>query len=664
MAAFLALAALAAVAVFLFTSRSVRLEIEPPPDRLAIEGGLAFELGGFHLLRPGSYTLHAEKPGYRPLEAPLEVTRESRQSVRFALEKLPGRLEVRAAVDGAEVLIDGESRGTTPLAPFEVEPGEREVAVTAERFRDFSTRLVIEGGGAAQTLEVELLPRWAEVTFASEPAGARVVLDGEALGTTPLTAEVLEGGHDFALLLAGRKPHRGRLEVTAGEPRTLPAVALRPSDGNLVLASEPAGATVAVGGAYRGETPLDLYLEPGREHTVSVSKAGYESRAETLSLGAGETRELAVTLEPQEGEVQVSTWPPGAELLVGGEPRGSANQTLRLKAVPQEIEVRHEGFVPHRQTVTPLPGVAQWIEVTLKPLAQARAEARAAATPPVYESPEGHELRLIPPGRLRLGASRREPGRRANEVLREVELTRPFYLATREVSNRQFRRFKSDHVSGQVAGHTLELDHHPAVNLTWEEAAAYCNWLSRLEDLPPAYVEENGKLVAAAPMTTGYRLPTEAEWAWAARYGPGRAGGAPQEASEALKYPWGDTLPVAPGSGNYGDASAQGILPGALSDYDDGFPTTAPADSFEPNARGIQNLGGNVAEWVHDLYAIRMGGAGGVERDPLGPESGDFHVIRGSSWMHSTVTELRLSFRDYGDKARPDVGFRIARYAE
>jgi formylglycine-generating enzyme required for sulfatase activity len=67
---------------------------------------------------------------------------------------------------------------------------------------------------------------------------------------------------------------------------------------------------------------------------------------------------------------------------------------------------------------------------------------------------------------------------------------------------------------------------------------------------------------------------------------------------------------------------------------------------------------------VHDFYSIYPSGSSEVHRDPLGPVSGDYHVIRGSSWMDSTVTELRLSFRDYGDKARPDVGFRIARYAE
>ena len=90
----------------------------------------------------------------------------------------------------------------------------------------------------------------------------------------------------------------------------------------------------------------------------------------------------------------------------------------------------------------------------------------------------------------------------------------------------------------------------------------------------------------------------------------------------------------------------------------------AIAGSFAADARGFYHLGDNVAEWVHDFYAISLGVSQALERDPRGPAEGEFHVIRGSSWMHSTVTELRLTFRDYGNEARPDVGFRLARYAE
>ena len=74
-------------------------------------------------------------------------------------------------------------------------------------------------------------------------------------------------------------------------------------------------------------------------------------------------------------------------------------------------------------------------------------------------------------------------------------------------------------------------------------------------------------------------------------------------------------------------------------------------------------MGGNVAEWIHDVYSIPT--ADGVTRtDPLGLQAGDNYVIRGASWSLAKLPQLRLSYRDYGQAGRDDVGFRLARYAE
>lgn len=72
-------------------------------------------------------------------------------------------------------------------------------------------------------------------------------------------------------------------------------------------------------------------------------------------------------------------------------------------------------------------------------------------------------------------------------------------------------------------------------------------------------------------------------------------------------------------------------------------------------------MAGNVAEWINNYYDISN-----VDEtlDPLGPDAGEYRVIRGSSWMHGTITDLRISFRDYGLEGRQDLGFRIARFAE
>ena len=98
--------------------------------------------------------------------------------------------------------------------------------------------------------------------------------------------------------------------------------------------------------------------------------------------------------------------------------------------------------------------------------------------------------------------------------------------------------------------------------------------------------------------------------------------------------------------------------------YDDGFRGTAPVGSFPAWPQGFYDLGGNVAEWMHDYYAVYPGEAKQLVTDPSGPASGEHRVVRGSSWRHGNITELRLSYRDYSSKPRYDLGFRVARYAE
>jgi formylglycine-generating enzyme required for sulfatase activity len=641
---------------FLLTARSVEIAVlAAAPPSVAIDG-FAVPFGQRYLMRPGAYELTVTAPGYRPHEATLTVSRADTQRVEVDLEPLPGRVRFDGLPAGSAVFVDNERRGETPLPPLELAAGEHLLRVEAPRYRPLQQTIAVEGRGIEQTIALAPEPAWAGITVASEPTDAAIFLgDADAaVARTPATIEVLEGERTLLLRAPGFAERTVPLTVVAGEPRDLGTLTLTPAAGVLELSSRPAGANVTVDGEFRGRTPLTVELAPEEAHALLLALPGYRQYRDSVSLAAGESAGRAVTLEPRLGEVVFEISPADAELSIDGEPVGPGSRTVTLPTVEHRVEISRPGHATVSRRVTPREGLAQLVAVTLK----TEQEARLARLPPEITTALGQTLRLFDPAsaprnEFPMGASRREPGRRANEVLHPVRLERSFYLQTTEVTNAQFRLFQESHDSGQVQGNSLNREQQPAVQVSWQQAAAFCNWLSRREDLEPFYTQEQGIITGFRPGAIGYRLPTEAEWAWVSRVN-----------GEALqRFAWGDSFPPESPVANLADNTSAYVTGRILGGYEDGYVVSAPVGSFPPNHHGLHDLGGNVAEWVNDVYAIPPSN-NIVHTDPLGAPSGDNYTIRGASWALSKLAELRLTFRDYGQRGRDDVGFRIARYAE
>ncbi len=633
---------------FMFTARSVRFDVTPATAEVATDGGLKLQFGEVRLMREGRYHLQAEAPGYYPLEVDVDVGPRRNQEFIYEMAPLPGRVTFASKPPGARVLVDGEDIGETPLAE-DVAAGPRAVVITKEDYQPAYLGIDVEGRELPQSVDAELLPDWADVTIPSDPPNAAVSVDGVKIGVTPGPVPVPSGERRILVKLPGHKGWRDILQVTAGEPLSLPKVRLERADGLLAVRSSPRGASVTVDGRYEGLTPIEVAVAPGTTLGIRVFKVGYAPVERSVRVESGRERALSVELQALTGELLVTAEPDDAELWIDGKRAGAANRTITLRAVPHEIELRKEGYAGYRKTVIPQPGFSQELKVRLLTFA----EARLARLKPSITTALGQELRLLQPSPIQLGASRRESGRRANEVLRDVDLTRLYYLATKEVTNAEFREFASGHTSEVFQDSDLNRDDQPVSNVSWKEAALFCNWLSRQEGRKPFYTEEFGSILGFDAGSLGYRLPTEAEWAWAVRH--------VDDASPLLRFPWGNELPPPDRHGNYADRSAAHVVGRIIFGYTDNYIGSAPVATFEPNAKQFHDLGGNVAEWVHDYYEIPVPGR---TLNPLGPQEGDHHVIKGSSWMHGTISELRLSFRDYGNKGRNDVGFRLARFAE
>jgi len=158
---------------------------------------------------------------------------------------------------------------------------------------------------------------------------------------------------------------------------------------------------------------------------------------------------------------------------------------------------------------------------------------------------------------------------------------------------------------------------HPVVLVTYEDAVAYCGWLS-------------------AEVGRPFRLPTEAEWEKAARGG-----------LDGRRYPWGDEF----------ESARCNYLADPASKRQRG---TRPAGTFEPNGYGLFDVVGNTWEWVSDWYARDFYSLGDMQ-DPIGPDSGTFRIVRGGAWVNDDANMLRCAYRH---RVPPDtyaysVGFRV-----
>jgi formylglycine-generating enzyme required for sulfatase activity len=216
------------------------------------------------------------------------------------------------------------------------------------------------------------------------------------------------------------------------------------------------------------------------------------------------------------------------------------------------------------------------------------------AAPKTIATAGGLEMALLPAGEYLMGDSSGDDDEKPAHKVR----VSAFYMDTREVSQRAYESLLEKNPSKSRGADK------PVEQVDWYHAVLYCNLRSLKEGFKPCY---DSKTLACDFTANGYRLPTEAEWEYACRAGA------------QTKYSFGDDPARLKASAWYKANAGQ---------------TTHPVGQKPPNAWGLYDLHGNVAEWCHDVY--RPGyDPQSQSQDPRGPASGDKRVLRGGSWRSS-----------------------------
>ncbi|GMV41598.1 MAG: hypothetical protein AMXMBFR64_33140 [Myxococcales bacterium] len=520
------------------------------------------------------------------------------ETITNALTDDTGFLFVESTPPGAEVLLNGKRSGVTPLQ-VELMAGRYVVVADAGKLYH-KARMEVALTTKGSKLHLELPPAFGRLEVTSEPSGAEVSLDGERVGTTPWSLDrKASGGYELRVVHGSYLPHTEQVAVQDGQT-TRRHVKLDANFGALVVDSEPRGAAITLNDAPTGKTTPHTFeaLQPG-VYVVRLALDGHGEAVERGTVDRLGRATVRASLAPKLALLSVlSSYAGGTpcqgKLFVDGREVGETPAKVEVIATAHAVEVR----CPDGMATT---------QVTL-----AHNEKRTVT---LEVAKGGAQWVSIPGGTFQMGSNEGDSDERPVHSV----TVRGFQMAKTETTVGEYRKCVD---AGKCSA---------------PETGTYCNWgKSGREDHPVNCVDWNQAKAFCA--WAGGRLPTEAEWEYAARSG-----------GRAQSYPW----------GNEKATCARAVMDDGGNGC--GRNSTWPVCSKTggDSAHGLCDLAGNVWEWVADWKGSY---GSSPASDPQGPGSGSDRVRRGGGFYYD-ASLLRASYRGghVPSDAGAGLGFRCSR---
>ena len=537
--------------------------------------------------------------------------------------------------------IDAKYAGSGANLQATVEPGTHTLEVSHPYYQSQKTSIDL-ARGTEKTLEFILEPIQGRIKLSSEPEGMPVLLNDESIGLTPVSLVRQGGLYRLQIETSDFQTINDTVEITYQQPIVNRNYKLVYKKALLSFKLTPPGGQLLVDGKMITTNNIPIEIDTMRELIINYAKAGYFPQTIKRTLKPNQKDHISISLKAEFGEIVINATPQ-ANLELDGEAIGQTPQTLRLSAIPHTIHLSKPGYRTVQKVIRP----SSRRTIQINEALMTEQQARLAESPTTFKNSIGIELVLFKPNKTanyELGAHRSEKGQRANEILRTVRLDKAFYVSRTEISAKHYHAFNS----------RIPISNLAVNNVSWNDAAFFCNWLSEQEKLPLFYITDNNIITGYDPDSAGYRLPSEAEWEWLARYA---------NRSTSVQFIWGEQTIIPKNIGNLADESAKNNVAVYIPNYNDGYSMLAPIGSFKRDSAGLYDLAGNIAEWVHDVYIVEN--TASIQRNPLGVSNNtgrSGHVVKGSSWRSGTLLELRSVYRRRAIGKADDIGFRIARY--
>lgn len=588
----------------------------------------------------GRYLVIVQAPRHRTIQREFEI--ESSDPVRLTLPLRPdfANLHVNGAI-GTEVYIMPKSGFLLHLGTIEESAGltiSNRLLTGRHQLIGLHKSLLpaisdeTPMGRAPVEITFKQSARPTELVVVSYPEGATVAVDGVRLGLTPLSIEGMRVGRPLSLRVEkeGYRPvirelrfEQGeRVEINIGELELKVGSLQYRINLNMPNAPDPRELMLSVDGKMRVVSESDtLQLTEGGHLLVLEHPDFFPLREQMVIVDREQTEvDLGLLPRPIQLRVLVQTDRPARFLIDGKELSVNEQGILPVPSNrPVEVEAVIRDYLSVRQSFHGKPNERMEWRVPLRPIPGPKEG--QDWSPPYFNL----DMVWVGSGTFFMGSPVTEFRRIPNEDSKtKVRLNSGYWIGTHEITQDVWKRVMGENPS-QFVGLDLPVD-----SVTWDSAIVFCQRLTEFE-------RDAGRL----PDGWVYRLPTEAEWEYAARAGT------------ETPFSFGEL--ASPEDGNFHGLYQPGKTFGEQGEERYG---TRPVGSFSPNPLGLYDVHGNVGEWTIDRYWDRH--PGGQVENPVNFKSGRGYTVKGGSWK-DTADRVRSAAREGvpGTSVRNSLGLRV-----
>ncbi len=548
-------------------------------------------------LAPNVYQLYAQNDTWMTDVQTIDLQRNKKESISLNAFRTVGDIKITSEPSNLHIYMNNRlTEFTTPYTFKDLPPSEYSFYVKSQTY-DASPQSVLLSKGKTEIIHFSADRQVADLNISSLPEnGMMVYINNQKQDkTTPCTISDLKPGA-YSIELRGQfyQAQTKQIQLEKGVNQSL-SFSMESNYGQLTIETDPEANIEINGKDYKSQRKFKF--EPQLlEIRVKRNKAETISESLILKNGDNVTKKLLTKLST--GTITVELFPTDASVELSGDAgeKYFSNGMKIFEGIPvgtYTLTVKKSGFKSIRESLTLKQNDTLSRTITLK---------------------EGKDVPdnfvLVEGGSFSNGSS-------------DVTVS-SFFMSKYEVTQKEWQAVMGSNPS------YFKGDKRPVEEITWYQAVEFCNKLSQKEGLTPAYTI-NGTSVSCNWNADGYRLPTEAEWEFAARGG---------NLSQGYKYS---------GSNNLDEVGWY---------YSNSGRQTKEVGTKKANVLGIYDMSGNVWEWCWDYYGDYSSAS---QTNPKGASSGSRRVHRGGSWINY-VDDCRVSRRNYvPDGSGYLLGFRLSR---